>query len=258
MDIQQLKPSKILLLGELCVDTYLFGHVDRISPEAPVPVLNRSRETSLEGMGGNVRNNLESLGNTVHFITNNETIEKIRVVDEKHNHQLLRMDKEHPLQPYDFELLPDVKDYDGLVISDYDKGFLPYPIIYAIVQEANLNAIPVFLDTKKTYLSGITKCFLKLNADEYAALSGYPHGNHTIVTHGSEGAMYDGITYPAGEVHLADPTGAGDTFLAAFVSAYLSCNDVPESIEFANLCASISVTKLGCHAVTKEEIHERS
>ena len=68
--------------------------------------------------------------------------------------------------------------------------------------------------------------------------------------------MYRGTVYPAKEVSLADPTGAGDTCLAACSTAYLSGGSIPEAIKFANSCAAVSVTKLGCYAVRPEDINE--
>lgn len=259
MDIQQLEPSKILLIGELCIDRYLFGSVDRISPEAPVPIIKKMDSEVRQGMGGNVRNNLESLGNEVTFLHNHEEITKTRIIDSAHNQQLLRIDDEFYLNPLNMESLPNLSEYDAIIVSDYDKGFIPLHILFNLSNEAYLKGVPLFIDTKKSYLNGITNCFIKLNASEYAALSCPPSTtNHTIVTRGGEGTMYRGTIYPAKEVTLADPTGAGDTFIAAFTSAYMSCKDIPKSIEFANICAAVSVTKLGCYAVTKEDIYEQS
>ena len=257
MDTQLLKSSKILLIGELCVDRYLFGTTDRIRQEAPVPIFKSSGWTDKEGMGGNVKSNLESLGNDVHFVHNDEPIRKTRVIDSKHNQQLLRLDREDtPLRAYDFSFLPDVKGYDAVVVSDYNKGIQPLNVLYDISHEAYLQDVPMFIDTKKSYLDGIKGCFVKLNEHEYKNLKSPIKENHYIVTLGSKGASYRSKTYEGIEVPLADPTGAGDTFIAAFTSAYLSCGDIPRAIDFANLCAAISVCKLGCHVVTMDSIDE--
>ena len=58
MNTQQPKKYKILLIGDNCVDVYQYGTVDRISPEAPVPVFKFSHEERKPGMAGNVANNL--------------------------------------------------------------------------------------------------------------------------------------------------------------------------------------------------------
>ena len=59
---QQLEPFKILVVGDVCVDNYQYGVVDRISPEAPVPVFVPTREESRNGMAANVAANLVALG----------------------------------------------------------------------------------------------------------------------------------------------------------------------------------------------------
>lgn len=74
MDTQQQKRLNVLLIGETCEDGYIYGSVDRISPEAPIPVLKyEGLETSL-GMSANVKRNLESLGIFVNHITNKSLI----------------------------------------------------------------------------------------------------------------------------------------------------------------------------------------
>ena len=127
MDIQQQKQFKVLLIGETCEDEYLYGTVDRISPEAPVPILNYERtETSL-GMSANVKKNLESFGVFVNHITNKNRIIKRRIVDKNSNQQLLRIDSGDRVDPL---RVSEVKSaflhmqYDAVVISDYDKGYL--------------------------------------------------------------------------------------------------------------------------------------
>ena len=80
MDIQQQKQFNILLLGDNCIDVYQYGTVDRISPEAPVPVFKFSHEEKRAGMAGNVKNNLISLGADVTFL-HGETSTKTRLVD---------------------------------------------------------------------------------------------------------------------------------------------------------------------------------
>ena len=257
MDIPLLKPSKILLLGELCVDKYLFGVADRISPEAPVPIVKINKWHEREGMGGNVRNNLVSLGNKVTFIHNDEPIHKTRIIDSRYNQQLLRLDREDtPVCKLKVENLPNFKNFDAIVISDYDKGFLPLHVLAEISDRAYLHNVKLFVDTKKSYLNGVKGAYIKLNELEYEALMHEDESNKYIVTLGSKGTKYKNTTYPAEKVDMLDPTGAGDSFLAAFVSCFLTTDDVGTSIRFANKCAAISVTKLGCHTINPDKIYE--
>lgn len=259
MDILQPKQSKILLLGEVCTDEHILGEVTRLSPEAPVPIIRIGTKQFSLGMGGNVKSNLESLGNKVTFIHQDDQITKTRYIDSTHNQQVLRVDDEKtPVRAFNADYLPPLGGFDGLVISDYDKGFLPVHVLSELSQEAYLSNIPLFIDTKKSYLGSMKNCFIKMNEPEYKALSSEARcaSNEYIITLGSRGAEWRNKIYPSHKVPLFDSTGAGDTFLAAFASSYLTHQNTEKAICFANLCASISVTKLGCYAVTKEDIYE--
>ena len=100
--------SKILVIGDSCKDIFIYGSIDRISPEAPVPVIKPLRQTDNPGMAMNVKVNLETLGADVDIITNPNSIKKIRYVDDKSNQMVMRVD-EHDycdrVNPYhlDFE-----------------------------------------------------------------------------------------------------------------------------------------------------------
>jgi D-beta-D-heptose 7-phosphate kinase/D-beta-D-heptose 1-phosphate adenosyltransferase len=68
MDTQPRKLLKVLLLGDHCEDVYHYGVCERISPEAPVPILKKFKTVTKEGMSSNVKNNLESLGiKVIHY-----------------------------------------------------------------------------------------------------------------------------------------------------------------------------------------------
>ena len=85
--------SNILLIGDSCTDVYDYGTCDRISPEAPVPVLKINKTESLPGMALNVKKCLEALGNQVTLHTNKEKIVKNRFVCEKTKQHILRVDR---------------------------------------------------------------------------------------------------------------------------------------------------------------------
>ena len=81
---------KVLVVGELCVDRFVYGKVNRMCPEAPVPVLNPIEVIENNGMAGNVVDNLNSLSDdieVVHWHQNNK-LEKIRFVEKKSNHMI--------------------------------------------------------------------------------------------------------------------------------------------------------------------------
>ena len=86
------EPYKILLLGDSCEDIYWFGTVDRMSPEAPVPVFLPEREERRPGMAGNVNSNLEQLGAEVKFY-HGTLSEKTRLIDVRSRQHIARIDR---------------------------------------------------------------------------------------------------------------------------------------------------------------------
>jgi D-beta-D-heptose 7-phosphate kinase/D-beta-D-heptose 1-phosphate adenosyltransferase len=73
--------SKILVIGDSCEDIFIYGNCKRLSPEAPVPVLNPIETISNRGMSINVYNNIKALGMECDIYTNNERPSKTRFVD---------------------------------------------------------------------------------------------------------------------------------------------------------------------------------
>ena len=101
---QQLKSFKILLIGDNCKDIYQYGTIDRLSPEAPVPVFNPLYVDRNFGMGGNVVENLMSLNQDIDIkhIHQFQPIKKTRYVDDKSNHMFIRVDEgEETVTPLD-------------------------------------------------------------------------------------------------------------------------------------------------------------
>ena len=243
----QQKPYKILLIGDSCVDEYVYGTCERLNPEAPVPILKFGRKETKNGMAWNVRNNLLAFGMEVYMLTNKERIVKTRYIDEKYNQQILRVDVEDAVSPMDYEI-PD-GEYDAIVISDYDKGFITQEKLFEIVSNSNF---PVFVDSKKTVLPE-SNCFIKINDNESKLLKS--KNNNLIITRGSAGAEYNGVLYPGEKVSIFDVVGAGDTFLSALVYFYLEYGKIENAIPYANKAASIAVSNFGTYVLTKEDIN---
>ncbi|WP_316896458.1 D-glycero-beta-D-manno-heptose-7-phosphate kinase [Pseudodesulfovibrio indicus] len=155
--VESLKGHKVMIIGDLMLDHYLMGEVERISPEAPVPVVRVERESFLLGGAGNVARNIADLGGlplligTVGQDQNGAVLEnlctqaglttrlihdgdrpttvKTRII--AHNQQVVRVDQERvaPLSPDGmdrlFELLESsLDDYAVIILSDYGKGFI--------------------------------------------------------------------------------------------------------------------------------------
>jgi len=248
--IQQQKQFNILLIGDDCHDIYTYGYVNRISPEAPVPVFEPHYTIHKDGMAGNVCKNLEALGCTVNFL-HGKSSEKNRLIDERTKQQLLRMDKDVASDPIIFDTaIPSV--YDAIVISDYNKGTVTYELIEELVREVT---VPIFVDTKKTDLARLAGCYVKINALEKSRATSLPDPEHLIVTHGGDGAVWNGWVYSAEIVgDVTDVCGAGDTFLAALAYKFLETNDIRDAVKFANKAASVTVQHVGVYAPRPEEI----
>ena len=247
-NIQAPKKFKILLIGDKGVDIYTYGRVNRISPEAPVPIFNPSRHISKPGMADNVRANLEALGCEVSFL-HGEVSEKERLIDERSKQQIIRIDRDIISTPITFETdIPKV--YDAIVVSDYNKGTISYELIEELIE----TGIPVFVDTKKTDLKRMQGAWVKINELEYSKIKSECTG--LIVTKGSNGAeaKWHDIKELAVEVEVADITGAGDTFLAALAYNYLTTQNLQKAIAFANKASSITVQHVGVYAPQLEEI----
>jgi len=238
---RQQRRSKILLIGDSCYDTYYFGSVNRLSPEAPIPVLDLEETVEKRGMASNVYDNLLALGVTVDMITCIVDHKK-RYIDKRSGHQLLRVDERLPFNKV--EVSRDFSLYDAIMISDYDKGLLTYQDIELIISQAG--NVPVFIDTKKKDLARFEGAVLKLNNIEWESRT----SDHSdcIVTRGKDDITYKGNTYKTPKVNAHDVCGAGDTFFAAYVYS--------SDINFALKAASITVQHIGVYSPSLKEIQQ--
>ncbi|MDD3506481.1 MAG: D-glycero-beta-D-manno-heptose-7-phosphate kinase, partial [Sulfurimonas sp.] len=172
----------ILVIGDLMIDHYLWGSCERISPEAPVQVVDISKETTVLGGAGNVINNLKALGanvsvssvigdddngieliemlqkigvNTDKIITQKErkTSKKSRVIAS--SQQVLRYDKESKDQIHKAQadkilnsLFGMIDKFDAVILSDYGKGVLSDYLCQEVIALCNKNRIKVLVDPK--------------------------------------------------------------------------------------------------------------
>ena len=182
LDPEKIAQSRILVIGDVMLDRYLWGDVQRISPEAPVPIFHIRERSEAAGGAGNVVSNLVGLGCSVaviglcgkdetgarlsrllangrvrsHTIVDRDrpTIKKTRIVS--NGQQLLRLDDEKiiPLSAaIQSNLLECVKnnipDCDAVILSDYGKGILQSPgLAQSIIRLAHDRNIPVMVDPK--------------------------------------------------------------------------------------------------------------
>jgi len=239
---------KIVVIGECCTDVFVYGDVKRLSPEAPVPVLNPVNKEDNLGMAGNVYQNLLALDTDVEvtLIHQKNKITKTRFVENKSNHMFLRLDEgETVIDQLDWNLSYDVvlAEADAVIVSDYNKGFLSAFHLKEIAKKSKLS----ILDSKRELTDELIKdySFIKLNESERDKNLHLSHPG-IITTLGSKGAYYDGELIPQyNPQQTIDVSGAGDTFVAAFTLCFLDTMEVVHSIEWANEMASIVVSKRG-------------
>jgi D-glycero-beta-D-manno-heptose-7-phosphate kinase len=252
----------ILVIGDSCVDKFVYCRCARLSPEAPVPVLDILRTTENLGMAGNVKENIESINGKCEkiFNQNYKEIIKTRYVEDKTNHMFVRIDEAQKVERIPKHCIEELAGelrgyYDAIVISDYDKGFL----LEEDIELISSLGTPTFMDTKKTlgrWASYVD--YIKINRKEYAGslnqIKKHKLGDNIIETLGEEGCSYQGETFPVKNTEVKDLAGAGDSFLAALVVNYLSSWDIKQAISFANHCATQVVKRKGVTCIQKRDV----
>lgn len=204
------KNLRILVVGDVMIDHYIYGQVDRISPEAPVPIVNKTGFEYRLGGAANVALNIKSLGATPiimgivgedylsdimtnlfadaqinkHYLLkekSRKTTLKSRVIVK--GQQLLRIDNEtieDITQDLADDLFNTLKDIiltlgvDGIVLQDYNKGLLSHYLIRNIIDFSNIKNIPIIVDPKfKNFRSYRDATIIKPNKIEVEKALGY-------------------------------------------------------------------------------------
>jgi len=239
----------ILVVGETCLDKFVYCDVNRLSPEAPVPVLTPVETVCTDGMASNVVRNIEAIGynGTVNitYYTQDALLTKTRFVEKKSNHMFFRLDEgeNQPIDQFNFD---DVKGehFDIVIVSDYDKGYLSNRDITRL---GNLGEISI-LDSKRRLTHDMIDSYtwVKLNKKEAEVNRDITYLSNMLITLGAEGVQYANQIIPSpNPQETIDVSGAGDTFTAAFALHYYETRDVYEAIDFANLMAAKVVSKRG-------------
>ena len=179
--IKKFKNRKILVIGDIILDHYIWGKVNRISPEAPVPVVEVARESFMLGGAANVAHNIVSLGGRASVIgingkdvagealvnmleqkgvdcsgvfdSNRPTTLKTRVI--AHNQQVVRFDREDS-KYIEGKILKGLLDYinsvipghDAIIISDYKKGMVSSELIKGILRNPKAKKMFIAVDPK--------------------------------------------------------------------------------------------------------------
>jgi len=247
---------KFLVIGETCNDRFCYGSASRLCPEAPAPVFIPDEGINNFGMATNVYKNLLAIeentnkkmpfSNEINLFTNETKGYKTRYIDGVSNQMFLRVDTDS--YPHCGELPSNIEEYDAVVVSDYNKGFLKESDLGEIGERSKLS----FLDTKKKYSSDWERLFtfMKINEKEYNE-NGWKYKCHNlIITKAERGCSYKGKDYPIEyPSEVRDVSGAGDTFLAALAYAYTATKKIEFSIAFAQDCCQKVIRKKGVATV---------
>lgn len=215
--LHDISKCKVLIYGDFMVDKYIMGNVKRISPEAPVPILEVTKKNSKLGGAGNVVNNIIALGASTRVLgcvgddadgmwiierlnkrsadtafmqmdSDVMTIVKTRVVSKKQ--QYIRLDEERiqdipdTYEAYVRENIEEIlKDISVIIISDYGKGAVTKQIAGFLIDKANERNIPVVVDPKGSDYSkyrGATVC--TPNTNELRVVTGITSEEETAIT----------------------------------------------------------------------------
>ncbi|MBI1871463.1 MAG: D-glycero-beta-D-manno-heptose-7-phosphate kinase [Chlamydiae bacterium] len=214
--LSSFKNAKVFVVGDLILDCFVWGKVRRISPEAPVPVVEVERDSFVPGGAANVAHNMCALGakvwlagivgkddegkrlltqlkergmmtETIRVDSSRSTSLKTRVV--AHHQQVVRIDREvlsELKEDYLKKILNDFKrlspSMDALVIEDYGKGVVTQALVSQLILIAKDRSIPVAVDPKKGHLldyQGIS--FTTPNLEEAAYFAGVEDGKEVSV-----------------------------------------------------------------------------
>jgi D-beta-D-heptose 7-phosphate kinase/D-beta-D-heptose 1-phosphate adenosyltransferase len=207
--------QKILVIGDLMLDRYWKGSVNRISPEAPVPIIDINLCEDKPGGAANVAKNLSDFGMEVTLVgiigkdeaaddlkknissldikflpiidPNIRTTLKLRVIDR--NKQLIRIDHEDinassKIDDLNKSIMSYINDFDGIIFSDYDKGVVK-PIIKNILDYCKENNIKTFIDPKGTSFDCYKNSFLlKPNLKEFEIIMGKSNNKEEFIKKG--------------------------------------------------------------------------
>lgn len=308
--IGQFKDRNILVIGDIILDHYIWGKVSRISPEAPVPVVEVNRESFLLGGAANVAHNIVSLGGKASvigingrdiagetlmnilkqsgvncdgiFTENRPTTVKTRVI--AHNQQVVRFDREDR-KYVDGKILKGVmgyinsvlSGYDGVVLSDYQKGMVSSELVKGILKKTKHGGIFVAVDPKVghfDFYKGVSMVTpnimeasnganLEIRDDKTLLQAGKflmkkLSCDAVLITRGEQGmSLFEKkkITHiPTVARKVYDVTGAGDTVISAFTLAYSSGSNMEEAAVIANHAAGIVVGEVGTAVATPEQL----
>ncbi|MBI3794788.1 MAG: D-glycero-beta-D-manno-heptose-7-phosphate kinase [Nitrospinae bacterium] len=310
--LEEMRPIRVIVTGDLILDEYLGGDISRISPEAPVGVLDCTTTEYKLGGASNVAANFRKLNCEVALIgvtgrdadgkklravlkengisaknlvesSERPTIKKTRVMAQRQ--QLLRIDREKRIPvPADIEkkalavFQRELAKADGVVISDYDKGFLTDSMLKGMITAAKKAKKPVVVDPKGNSFAKYAgadvitpnkgelekaagmRCVTRALVEKAARKLIKNHSIKSVLATLSADGMAlfqtgeEGRFFPALAREIFDVTGAGDTVVAVFTASWLGGFLQTEAVPLANHSAGLQVAHLGAAGVGLAEI----
>jgi|TARA_B110000977_G_C11061665_1_gene486225 D-beta-D-heptose 7-phosphate kinase/D-beta-D-heptose 1-phosphate adenosyltransferase len=279
----------IHVIGDIIIDEYWYGSSTRLSPEAPIPIVNlKSKKISLGG-AGNTYMNIKSATNDVslygytsdihnyildkinphgNIVNTNIIPHKVRVMCD--NFITSRIDHEVFIEDIEVESDFQINNpYDVVVLSDYNKGTIKYP--QNIIEKSKR----CIVDPKKPLNQYKGAYILKPNRkefEEWIRRDNLDPKNlltearrvrddldieHFMVTLGSEGVLYVGDTiehYPATEEKVFDVTGAGDTFTATLAICCSMDYPIYKGVMVANIMSGEAVKTIGTYMIDTNKL----
>ena len=255
---------KIGLIGDHISDIYIYGKMNRFSPESPIPIFDIIKEEGRAGGASNVNNNLMALGAYVdYFFDNKEYSTKKRYVCD--GHIMFRVD-EDKISIVDTSQIQFPKETKYVILSDYNKGVLSksQQLVHYLKEQGKI----VIVDPKKSLVNYEGADIVKLNESEYHRFSmiegGYQETRKfynigtLVITMADKGVTIvskDGVqTIPGESKQVSDVTGAGDVFIAAMTYYLAKGKSIYNACKLANKLAALSVCNFGTYTVTPEDI----
>jgi len=288
--MKKLEDIRILVVGDIMLDKYVMGEVERISPEAPVPIVHVHEEYNTLGGCGNVVRNIREIGPNVDCLSSigndangrlvidhldcinvtsklifgsDVTIVKERIIADERKIQMIRVDREvlKPIDPEQsiMELNMETDfNYDIVVISDYAKGM----ITNKLLKHLNKTGVKIIVDPKPQNKSIYGYPYMITpNEKELKQMGGsnellFNGCEYVLETKGRKGmTLYDkneSWDIDAEPVEVYNVSGAGDTVVSVMAICISMGYSPVESASIANKCAGYVVTQPGTSVVPKE------
>lgn len=267
MAVIDFSKARVTVVGDTMIDRWVFGRIERISPEAPVPVFVHERTEDRPGGAANVAENLRALGASVHLVDPFPgCVVKMRFVA---GQQVFRADWDtgSPIGGADADAVAHAAmsvPCDVLVISDYAKGTCTPDLCQRLIAWARWKGVTVVVDPKGRDWRKYDHCdVITPNEREFAQADDgrLLPASAVLVTRGANGMelqrpRHPTLTIPALPVHAVDVTGAGDTVAATLAASLAIGIGLEEAARLANAAASVVVQKLGTATCSIDELRQ--